>query len=288
MARLDFDYGGRIVRARDPRYTGRDRDAELEAARVLEGLGALELAHLEDAPRCPATAPIRARRRRRRPRVVRVHRARAAAAARARLAGRRRRRLSVADRRGRRAAVRRRPARPDRPDWFGLELGIEIDGHRVDLLPALLELLDGAGDLAALARTRGGASRCASMPPLAADPTDAAARARQGARRDVPRRPRARAPSARASLLAELCAAIHDGVRPLRWIGDPRCAIGVRDRDGAAPRVPRRAAEQLRAELRRISAKASRGSSTCARTAPAACSPTTWASARRCRRSRTC
>ena len=30
----------------------------------------------------------------------------------------------------------------ERADWFSLELGVEIDGHRVDLLPVLLELLD--------------------------------------------------------------------------------------------------------------------------------------------------
>ena len=41
----------------------------------------------------------------------------------------------------------------DRPDWFGLDLGIELDGRRVNLLPALLELLErsdgkGLGDLA--------------------------------------------------------------------------------------------------------------------------------------------
>jgi superfamily II DNA or RNA helicase len=44
----------------------------------------------------------------------------------------------------------------ERPDWFGLELGIEIDGRRVNLLPAMLDLLDrskGAGSLNALRRT---------------------------------------------------------------------------------------------------------------------------------------
>jgi SNF2 family DNA or RNA helicase len=43
----------------------------------------------------------------------------------------------------------------DRPDWFGLELGVEIEGRRVNLLPALLDLLDGsegAGSLNALRR----------------------------------------------------------------------------------------------------------------------------------------
>jgi superfamily II DNA or RNA helicase len=40
-------------------------------------------------------------------------------------------------------------------DWFGLELGVEIDGRRVNLLPALLDLLDeshGASSLHALRR----------------------------------------------------------------------------------------------------------------------------------------
>jgi len=31
------------------------------------------------------------------------------------------------------------------PDWFSLELGVEIDGQRINLLPALLALIDGAG-----------------------------------------------------------------------------------------------------------------------------------------------
>jgi superfamily II DNA or RNA helicase len=34
------------------------------------------------------------------------------------------------------------PERQECPDWFSLELGVEVDGHRVNLLPALLELLD--------------------------------------------------------------------------------------------------------------------------------------------------
>jgi superfamily II DNA or RNA helicase len=44
----------------------------------------------------------------------------------------------------------------DRPDWFGLELGVEIEGKRVNLLPAMLDLLDrsqGAASLNALRRT---------------------------------------------------------------------------------------------------------------------------------------
>jgi len=32
-----------------------------------------------------------------------------------------------------------------RPDWFNFELGVELGGHRVNLLPVLLEMLDGSG-----------------------------------------------------------------------------------------------------------------------------------------------
>jgi hypothetical protein len=43
----------------------------------------------------------------------------------------------------------------EKPDWFGLELGVEIDGRRFNLLPVLLDLLDharGGKSLAALER----------------------------------------------------------------------------------------------------------------------------------------
>lgn len=38
-----------------------------------------------------------------------------------------------------------------RPDWFGLELGVEIDGRRVNLLPALVDLLSSSARGASLA-----------------------------------------------------------------------------------------------------------------------------------------
>src|SRR5512140_2112250 len=51
MLRLDFEYGGRRVRAGDPRPSAlglgpRDRDAEAQACRVLESFGVLELTSL--------------------------------------------------------------------------------------------------------------------------------------------------------------------------------------------------------------------------------------------------
>ena len=143
-------------------------------------------------------------------------------------------------------------AQPD-GDWFTLELGIEIGGHRVDLLPALLELLDATGDLGALARPS--ARRCIAV--------------RVDERRWLPVPParlrllakvlvelygeggRCRAPAIRAPLIAELCATLHDGTRPVRWIGDTR----IRDHAFALALGPRRSESLvlppgLRADLR--------------------------------------
>ncbi|HJL17328.1 MAG TPA: DEAD/DEAH box helicase [Sandaracinaceae bacterium LLY-WYZ-13_1] len=40
----------------------------------------------------------------------------------------------------------------ERPDWFGLELGVELGGRRVNLLPALVDLLDRSHEGTSLAR----------------------------------------------------------------------------------------------------------------------------------------
>ena len=63
----------------------------------------------------------------------------------------------------------------ERPDWFGLELGIEVDGQRVNLMPALLDLIDKSADLSSLetlarvpARSRAlpvGTNRYLTVPP---------------------------------------------------------------------------------------------------------------------------
>jgi superfamily II DNA or RNA helicase len=140
----------------------------------------------------------------------------------------------------------------DRPDWFGLELGVEVDGHRVDLLPALLDMLDAAGELATLARS---ARRCIAVrvddkrwlpvPP---------ARLKLLTKVLVElycERGKVRAPAVRAPLVVELCASLHDGTRPLRWIGDHK----IREQAYAFALGPRPAARavtpaSLRAELR--------------------------------------
>ncbi len=116
----------------------------------------------------------------------------------------------------------------EREDWFGLELGVEIDGHRVDLLPALLEILDGAASLDQLARTP---RRCIAVPVgdrrwLPVPP--ARLRVLLQVLRELYRAdgtPRLAAPMRRAAALAELGVALHDPARPLRWEG----ATHVRD-----------------------------------------------------------
>jgi superfamily II DNA or RNA helicase len=253
MLRLDFDYSGRRVRSGDPRQGPRDRETEATACRVLEGFGAIELAHLDDCAVSPGTQADY---------VVAVNGdvdTLCAFAA-----------YTVPQLRALGWQIEIDPAFPwqvvggdvplyaaalpdrERPDWFGLELGVEIEGQRVDLLPTLLEMLDGAGDLGALVRpgrrcvaVRVDERRWLPVPP---------ARLRLLAKvlvelyRDGTK---LRAPAVRAPLIAELCATLHDGTRPLRWVGDTK----IREQAYGLALGPRRAAriiapDRLCAELR--------------------------------------
>jgi superfamily II DNA or RNA helicase len=166
LVELSFEYDGTRVRAGDERTrvfrsdgggltaVERDRAAEHAARRVLERLGAVELACVESIAPPPGCEPDY---------VVRADgdehsfctfTARALAQWRA-LGWR----VEV-DPAYPFRVVEREPAwyaslePTDEPaDWFSLELGVEIDGQRVDLLGVLLELLerlDGDGGLDAL------------------------------------------------------------------------------------------------------------------------------------------
>src|SRR5690606_3267170 len=161
LLRLDFDYQGRRVRASDGRGAGRDRDAEAQACRLLEGLGAIELAHLDDCAVSPGAGVDY---------VVAVDGDVHALCAFSAYA------VPQLNALGWRIQIDAdypwqavgpgvplyASALPDqeRPNWFGLELGVEVDGQRVDLLPALLEMLDSAGDLNALTRS---SRRCVAV-----------------------------------------------------------------------------------------------------------------------------
>jgi superfamily II DNA or RNA helicase len=251
VIQLDFAYGTSRVRCDDPRaLAGRDRAAELGARRVLEGLGAVELSCLDDCAVSPGA------------RVdyvvglgADVHALCAFSA------------YALPQLRALGWRVEIDPEYPwqvvdndapmyatavpggadrERPDWFGLELGVEVDGHRVNLLPTLLEMLEGAGDLSMLGRGR----RCIAV--------------RVDERRWLPVPPARlrllakvllelyregngiRVPATRAPVIAEICAAVHDGTRPLRWVGDP----AIRDRAYAIALGPSRAATTLPVGLR--------------------------------------
>ncbi len=256
MLRLDFEYGGRRVRASDARgegrVEGRDRRAESEACRVLEGLGAVEVAHLEDCAVSPTVIVDH---------VVALDGNVDALCAFSAYALPRLREL------GWRVDVD--PAYPwqvvaedvplyisalperERPDWFGLELGVEIDGHRVDLLPALLDMIDSAGSLETIARS---SRRCLAV--------------RVDDKRWLPIKParfallakvliemyrhghRTRVPVTSAPMVAELCASLSGEERAVRWVGD----TAIREQGYALAMGPDRAAcvvpSDLKAELR--------------------------------------
>ncbi|MFN0250997.1 MAG: DEAD/DEAH box helicase [Kofleriaceae bacterium] len=253
MLRLDFAYGERRVRCTDPRLAGRDREAELQACRALEGLGAIELRHLDDCAVSPGSGIDY---------VVAIDADVHALCAFAAYAVPQLKNLGwqieiepdfpwqvVANDAPMYASAERDP---ERPDWFGLELGVEVEGHRIDLLPALLEMLDGAGDLSALARS---ARRCVAVRvderrwlPVPPARLKLLAKVLLEMYREGPR---VRAPAVRAPLIAELCSALHDGARPLRWVGDTR----IREQAYAIALGPRRTAritapQTLCAELR--------------------------------------
>ena len=254
MLRLDFDYGGRRVRAVDSRPSSlRDHAAEAQACRVLESFGVVELAQLDDCAVAPGAGVDY---------IVAldgdVHALCAFGA------------YAVPQLRNLGWRVEIDPEYPwqtigndaplyaaampedKRPDWFGLELGVEVDGQRIDLLPALLELLDTAGDLSALVRpTR----RCIAVRvddrrwlPVPPDRLRMLAKVLLELYRDGGK---LRAPVLRAPLIADLCGALHDPDRPVRWVGDTR----IREQAFAMAMGPRRVARaapppELRADLR--------------------------------------
>jgi superfamily II DNA or RNA helicase len=254
MLRLDFDYGGRRVRAVDPRPSSlRDPAAEAQACRVLESFGVVELAQLEDCAVAPGAGVDY---------IVAidgdVHALCAFGA------------YAVPQLRNLGWRVEIDPdypwqtigndapmyaaAMPDdkRPDWFGIELGVEVEGQRIDLLPALLDLLDHAGDLSALVRP---ARRCVAVRvddkrwlPVPPDRLRMLAKVLLELYRDGGK---LRAPVLRAPLIADLCGALHDPDRPVRWVGDTR----IREQAFAMAMGPRRVARaappaELRADLR--------------------------------------
>ncbi len=215
--KLGFDYhGGRI----------HDHAVEASARRVLEGLGAIELDCLEDvATETPVDYAIRLDRD-----VHALCSFTAYAIPQLRSMGWR---VEVApdypwQTVEASAPIYAKLSDDDRPDWFSLELGVEVDGHRVDLLPALLEILDGADSLTALANTP---RKCIAVPvgksrflPVPPERLRLLLQVLRELYKDDGG-PLLAAPVARSTALAELGAALHDPDRPLCWEG----ATHVRD-----------------------------------------------------------
>ncbi len=145
-----------------------------------------------------------------------------------------------------------------RPQWFNLELGIEVDGRRVNLLPALLDLLQSlppSGQLARLAPSGGrsfalpaGQGRYVTVPPERLHILlKVLAELYEGEGAAV------RFPATRAGLLGHLDAAFAEAGdsrarRPLMWSG--ATALSERGRALAGPPAAAPVPGGLRATLR--------------------------------------
>ena len=263
---LSFDYDGTRVGAADgrPRVfrsdTGgleaieRDREAEREARHILERLGAVELACVEAiAPPqgCEADYALR-------PdgdeHSFCAFTARALASWRA-LGWRVEVDAAYPFR-----VVEREPAWYARlepcdspPDWFGLELGVDVDGTRVNLLPVLLDLLgqlDADGGLDALA----GSCRATWALPVSEThhvtvPVDrlrallrVVAELYQGERHGRV------FPELRSGALVELEAVLRAAGAPEAW--SDRAGVTERARARGAPLIPAKVPSGVRATLR--------------------------------------
>ena len=263
---LSFDYDGTRVGAADgrPRVfrsdTGgleaieRDREAEREARHILERLGAVELACVEAiAPPqgCEADYALR-------PdgdeHSFCAFTARALASWRA-LGWRVEVDAAYPFR-----VVEREPAWYARlepcdspPDWFGLELGVDVDGTRVNLLPVLLDLLgqlDADGGLDALA----GSCRATWALPVSEThhvtvPVDrlrallrVVAELYQGERHGRV------FPELRSGALVELEAVLRAAGAPVAW--SDRAGVTERARARGAPLIPAKVPSGVRATLR--------------------------------------
>jgi superfamily II DNA or RNA helicase len=163
LGELSFDYGGVRVRASsEDTHDGlvRDRVAELRARAVLERLGAVEVDVVEEValpPGCDADYVIRP--------DGDAHsfcQFTAEAVPQLRALGWQVDvdaaypfRVAQADELCWYADVKPLAKEGGLPDWFSLELGVEVDGRRIDVLPLIVDLLDEAGeddDLRALDR----------------------------------------------------------------------------------------------------------------------------------------
>ncbi|MDP9036203.1 MAG: DEAD/DEAH box helicase [Myxococcota bacterium] len=269
LIELTFEYGGTRVRASDERTrvfrssagaleaVDRDESAEAAARRVMERLGAVELA-CTDAIAPPADCEADY--------VVRAdggEQAFCAFTARSLAQWRALGWHVEVDAEYPFRLVEREPAwvaavRPsdERPDWFGLEIGVEIDGVRVDLVSLLIDLLDqldeddGLGGLAASTRATW-ALRVSATHHLAVPLDRLRALLRVVAELYQGEHRRLRAfPAVRASALVELESSFRQGGGRIMWADPAGVLDRVRGRAKAAPRSSDLRASGLCATLR--------------------------------------
>jgi superfamily II DNA or RNA helicase len=233
---LSFEYEGFSVRAADPSARvlcagprgavsrARDTQAERDARLLLESVGAIELELLEDhaaPPDCDADYAVLPEQDEQAQCAFVAH-----ALPQLRAAGFG---VELADEYPYRVVsdapfyAELEPA--EKPAWFDLELGVEIDGRRVNLLPVLLELIDDAGKGLDLARMERQGPRYVRLPegdgyvevPGERFRTLARVLAElyQGVGADVG------FPAVRLPALAQLERALSRGPRPLRVKGVP-------------------------------------------------------------------
>ncbi len=264
---LAFDYDGVLVAAGDPRdlveapggeppARRRDRALEARARRVLEGFGPVELSELDTYATFDESDPDY---------VVDVTgdidalcAFSAQAVPRLRALGWR---VDVADDyqcrvvEGARWYADVQPSTDDDSSWFELELGVDVDGRKVDLLPLLLELLQtssGAGLDAMLRR----AKRYTAVPvgdrrylAVPAERLQAILRVvRELYEVEGTGEGCLRIPELVPSYLDELDAALGEAELELRGQVDLRGRRAGLSRDAELPRVP--APAELRATLR--------------------------------------
>jgi superfamily II DNA or RNA helicase len=141
----------------------------------------------------------------------------------------------------------------ERPDWFGLELGVDLDGRRVDLLPAILELLERAdvdGGLESLASARATWAVRVTDTHYLNVPKDllrailrVVAELYQGEHRNG-----RDFPALRAGALGELDATFGRAGAPITW--NDRDGVAARARSAREPLVQAAPPKGLRASLR--------------------------------------
>jgi superfamily II DNA or RNA helicase len=267
LVALAFDYEGTRVRASDDRprifrssasghveALPRDRPAEARAQAVLERLGALEIACIDSVSLpdgCEAEYVVRA---------DGDEHAFCSFTARA-LANWRALGWGVEVDAGYPfRVVDREPSwyasvepSDERPDWFGLELGVDLDGRRVDLLPAILELLDRAdadGGLESLVSVRASWALRVTDTHYLNVPKEllrAILRVVAELYQSVHRSGRD-FPGVRAGALGELDASFRREGAPIAW--NDRCGASTRVRRAGEPLAQATAPEGLRASLR--------------------------------------